>query len=94
MGYFYFYIQSVIKLKLIVDKIVGGSNPVGRTILIMKQLKCEAKDCKRILDVPDEMAFAYCSFECAIYDGVYSVNTGLNREELQRRLEWKKQKKN
>lgn len=42
----------------------------------MKKLKCNANDCDIIVDAPDEAKKAYCSFECACYDGAYNVKTG------------------
>jgi hypothetical protein len=47
----------------------------------MKQRKCNAKDCKRKVEYP----YLYCSFECAIYDGKFNVNTGWKDDKLKNR---------
>jgi hypothetical protein len=51
----------------------------------MKSVKCSTKDCDRKIEAPNDAKKLYCSIECAIYDGVMSVNSkeSINDKEIQ-----------
>jgi hypothetical protein len=46
----------------------------------MNKHKCRTKDCKNKVD--DD--YIYCSFECAIYDGVFSIKDGWDHIKIEK----------
>jgi hypothetical protein len=56
------------------------------------RIECANPECRVSWDDDEERTFAYCSIECAVYDGVFSVRTGVNDEALQKKIEASKHK--
>ena len=55
----------------------------------MTTSKCANPECQVTWESKEEDEFKYCSFECAVYDGVFSVRTGWNEEKLQQKRQLK-----
>lgn len=57
----------------------------------MERVKCANPECSMTLEDETERTFTYCSIECAVYDGVFSVRTGWKKEELEKRRQGHRQ---
>ena len=57
----------------------------------MKRIKCANPECQITWEDEDNRTFVYCSIECAVYDGVFSVRTGWKKEELEKRKQGRSQ---
>ena len=61
-----------------IDKWFAENKPIQTNKMITKNknIKCHAKDCNQTISVPCHIDKGWCSIECAVYDGYYSVRKG------------------
>lgn len=51
----------------------------------MERVRCANPECRITWEEENGKLFAYCSVECAVYDGVFSVRTGWNEDALEKK---------